>query len=242
LVYSEDYKGLGGRYIKNLKLTNAWKWGYTFRKCRELCLPHLGETYFFCNSRLFVRPSVNQSVCQSVFHKMFPSPPRWLIIETRNFVQCFIISSKCASFGDGSNRIQSFSLSYGGSKIGGGCEIACALLSSEMAAHRDLELCGMLHCHLEVCILSGQEDPIIFLWDIVDPERWRMLKVLHSRFLIDSRVDILKRCTMSYSFGDVYIIGTGGCNYELWWIQKVCLWSFLFLYGQLERLETLLGL
>jgi hypothetical protein len=37
----------------------------------------------------------------------------------------------------GSNN---FSLSYGGSKRGGGFEIACALFSSEMADHRDLKL------------------------------------------------------------------------------------------------------
>jgi hypothetical protein len=55
-----------------------------------------------------------------------------------------------------------FSSSYGGSKRGGRCEIARALFSL-MADDRDLKLCGMLHCYLEVCILSGQENPIIFL-------------------------------------------------------------------------------
>ena len=44
----------------------------------------------------------------------------------------------------GSNN---FSLSYGGSKRGGGCEIACAHFSSEMADYRDLKLCTMLHYH-----------------------------------------------------------------------------------------------
>ena len=43
--------------------------------------------------------------------------------------------------------------SYGGSKRGGEFEIACAHFSSEMADCRDLKLCGMLHCHLEMCIL-----------------------------------------------------------------------------------------
>jgi hypothetical protein len=40
-----------------------------------------------------------------------------------------------------------FSLSYGGSKRGGGFEIACAHFSSEMADHRDLKLYTMLHYH-----------------------------------------------------------------------------------------------
>jgi hypothetical protein len=44
----------------------------------------------------------------------------------------------------GSNN---FSLSYGGSKRGGGFEIACAHFSSEMTDHRDLKLCTMLHYH-----------------------------------------------------------------------------------------------
>jgi hypothetical protein len=55
------------------------------------------------------------------------------------------------------------SLNYGGSKRGGGFEIACAHFSPEMADHKDLKLCTILHYHLEMCILSGQEDPIIFL-------------------------------------------------------------------------------
>jgi hypothetical protein len=46
----------------------------------------------------------------------------------------------------GSNN---FPFSYGGSKRGGGFEIhvACAHFSSEMADHRDLKLCMMLHYH-----------------------------------------------------------------------------------------------
>jgi hypothetical protein len=49
---------------------------------------------------------------------------------------------------------------------------------------------------------------------------------------------------MLFSFGDVHIVGTGGSNYELWWIRGVegvikiaCAHSFLD--GQLERLEIL---
>jgi hypothetical protein len=59
----------------------------------------------------------------------------------------------------GSNN---FPLSYGGSKRGGGFEIACAHFS-EMADHRDLKLCTILHYHYKMCILSGQESPIILL-------------------------------------------------------------------------------
>jgi hypothetical protein len=44
----------------------------------------------------------------------------------------------------GSNN---FSLTYGGSKRGEECEIACAHFSSEMLDHRDLKLCKMLHYH-----------------------------------------------------------------------------------------------
>jgi hypothetical protein len=56
-----------------------------------------------------------------------------------------------------------FSLRYGGSERNGGFEIACTLFSFKMADSRDLKLCGMLHCHLEMFILYEQEDPIIFL-------------------------------------------------------------------------------
>jgi hypothetical protein len=54
----------------------------------------------------------------------------------------------------GSNN---FSLSYGGSKRGGGFEIACTLFSSEMADFKDLKLCGMLHCHFGNVHFVGTE-------------------------------------------------------------------------------------
>jgi hypothetical protein len=60
----------------------------------------------------------------------------------------------------GSNN---FSLSYGGSKRGGEFEIVLAHFSSEIADRTKLKLCTMLYYHLEMYILSGQEDPIIFL-------------------------------------------------------------------------------
>jgi hypothetical protein len=85
-----------------------------------------------------------------------------------------------------------FSLGYGGSKRGGRYEMACTLFASWMADCKDLKLCGMLHCDLEVCILSGQEDPINFqtgkeLWWI--KERWQVLKCLCSLILIDTEVE-----------------------------------------------------
>jgi hypothetical protein len=40
-----------------------------------------------------------------------------------------------------------FSLSYSGSKRDGEFEIACTHFYSEMADHRDLKLCTMLHYH-----------------------------------------------------------------------------------------------
>jgi hypothetical protein len=62
-----------------------------------------------------------------------------------------------------------------------------------MADHRDLKLCGIFHFHLEVCILSGQEDPIIFLWVTWwwIQERWQVFKSLYSLSLIDRGVEIL---------------------------------------------------
>jgi hypothetical protein len=52
----------------------------------------------------------------------------------------------------GSNN---FSLSYGGSKRGGGFEIVFAHFSSEIADRRKLKLYTMLYYHLEMYILSG---------------------------------------------------------------------------------------
>jgi hypothetical protein len=68
-----------------------------------------------------------------------------------------------------------FCTSYGGSKRGGGCEIAYAYFSL-MADQKDLKLLGMLYCHLEVCILSGQDDPILFLEVMMDPRRTESVK------------------------------------------------------------------
>jgi hypothetical protein len=55
-----------------------------------------------------------------------------------------------------------FSLSYDGFKTGGGCGIV-VFSSSPRWPIRNLKLCGKLYHHLEVFILLGQEDPIIFL-------------------------------------------------------------------------------
>ena len=46
---------------------------------------------------------------------------------------------------------------------------SCAHFSDETADRRDLKLCTMLYYHLQMCISSGEEDPIIFLWVKVDP-------------------------------------------------------------------------
>jgi hypothetical protein len=45
-----------------------------------------------------------------------------------------------------------------------------------MADRRDLELCRKLHCHLEVCILSGQEESMIFLEVKEDPKEMKGVK------------------------------------------------------------------
>jgi hypothetical protein len=46
-----------------------------------------------------------------------------------------------------------FCINYGGAIRGGRFEIAYTLFSSYMADCRDMKLCGMLHCHFEMCIL-----------------------------------------------------------------------------------------
>ena len=58
--------------------------------------------------------------------------------------------------------------SYSGSKRGGRCRKACERFSFYMAYGIDLKLCTMLYYYLQMCILSGCEDPIIFLKVIVD--------------------------------------------------------------------------
>jgi hypothetical protein len=78
----------------------------------------------------------------------------------------------------------------------------------------------MLHCHLEVCILLGQEEPIIFLWVMVDPRGVCGVKNLYSLFLINSGVETWKTLYNVFSFKYMYIIAIGGSNYELWWIQQ----------------------
>jgi hypothetical protein len=57
------------------------------------------------------------------------------------------------------------------------------------------------------------------LWWI--KERWQVSKSLNiffSLYIAEWRLETLY--TMSFSFGDVYIVGTGGFNNELWWIQE----------------------
>jgi hypothetical protein len=76
----------------------------------------------------------------------------------------------------------------------------------------------------------------------VDPRGWQVLKYRVFTYPYRYQSGDLKLCTFSFSFGDVYIIWTGGSNYELWWIQegwRVCNSWCLLLDGQLERLETL---
>jgi hypothetical protein len=77
---------------------------------------------------------------------------------------------------------------------------------------------------------------------MVDPRGWQVLKYLVFTYPYRYQIGDLKLCTFSFSFGDVYIIRTGGSNYKLWWIQegwRVCNSRCLLLDGQLERFETL---
>jgi hypothetical protein len=46
------------------------------------------------------------------------------------------------------------------------------------------------------------------------------VKMLVCTFPYTWRSGDLKLCTMSFLFGDVYIIGVVGSNYELWLIQE----------------------
>jgi hypothetical protein len=59
--------------------------------------------------------------------------------------------------------------SYSASKRSGEYEIAYAHLFSFMTDQRNLKLCTMLHCHLQMCRLFRQKlkDPIL---SIVDPK------------------------------------------------------------------------
>jgi hypothetical protein len=74
----------------------------------------------------------------------------------------------------------------------------------------------------------------------VDPRGWQVLKYLVFTYPYRYQSGDLKLCT--FSFGDVYIIRTGGSNYDLWWIQegwRVCNSWCLLPDRQLERRETL---
>ena len=76
----------------------------------------------------------------------------------------------------------------------------------------------------------------------MDPSGWQVLKYFVFTFPYRYQSGDLKLCTLSFSFGDVYIIRTGGSNYELWWTQegwRACNSCCLLLDGQVERLETL---
>ena len=55
---------------------------------------------------------------------------------------------------------------------------------------------------------------------MVDPRGWQVLKYLVFSYPYIYQSGDLKLCTFSFSFGDVYIIGAGRSNYELWWIQE----------------------
>jgi hypothetical protein len=117
---------------------NWWYILYELKNCKQtrkilvaesksLCLPPSWGRQCFCTFCL--------SVSLSVTNLVLTSPTRRLIAETWNFVQWFIRTG-------GSNN---FSWNYSGSKRGG-CEISCAHFS-EVANHRDLKLCSMLHYH-----------------------------------------------------------------------------------------------
>jgi hypothetical protein len=144
-------------------------WLWTAQKCCSILIMSM-FLYFVC-----------LSATKSCAH--FPSET----VDGRDLKLCisFIIISRCAYCQD--RRIQSFFFELWWIQERWGCKIAyCSLLLLN-----DLKLCGMLHCHLEVCILSGQEDPIIFLWVMVDPRGVVGVKRLYSLFLIDSGVATL---------------------------------------------------
>jgi hypothetical protein len=120
--------------------------------------------------------SVCPSVCLSQ-NLLLTSPTRRLIVDNlKLFLECFIITSIWAYCLD--RRIQWFFFELWWIRESWGCEIACALISSLVTDRRELKLCGMLHCHFEVCILSGQVDPIIVLWVMEDSIRVAGVKKL----------------------------------------------------------------
>jgi hypothetical protein len=91
--------------------------------------------------------SVCRSVCQSVIKSCAHFSPK--TADRRDLKLCTMLHYHLVDLHivrtGGSNR---FSLSYGGSKRGGGCEIDCAHFSDEMTDQRGLKLCTMLHYHL----------------------------------------------------------------------------------------------
>jgi hypothetical protein len=108
-----------------------------------------------------------------------------------------------------------------------------------MANHWDLKL---VQCF--IIIRSGQEDPIIFLWDMVDQRGLEDLKYLVFTYPFRYQSGDLKLCTFSLIFHLEMCILSGrwGSNHELWWIQegwRVCNSWCLLLDGQLESFQTL---
>jgi hypothetical protein len=92
----------------------------------------------------------------------------------------------------GSNNVF---FSYGGSKRGGVCEIACAHFSYELADRRDLKLCTMLHYHYTVACWKGEFNN--FSLSYGECKRGRDVKylVLTSPLKMANHGD-LKLCTM----------------------------------------------
>jgi hypothetical protein len=96
---------------------------------------------------------------------------------------------------------------------------------SKIADCRDLKLCTIscVQCFIIISRCAYCQDRRIQLfsyelWWI--QEGWKVLKNLYLLFLIESRGRLETLYNMSFSFGDVHIIGTGGSNYELWWIKE----------------------
>jgi hypothetical protein len=136
-----------------------------------------------------------------MWYKLVLTTRRWLIGDSWNFVQCFIVIWKCAFCRD--RRIQLFS--YELSWIQEGWQVLKSLCSF-FFIDTGVETWNFVQCHfhLEMCILSGREDPIISYGAsklaLTSPSRCFTV-IYSSAHFRDRRIHLL-------------------FFYELWWIQK----------------------
>jgi hypothetical protein len=103
-----------------------------------------------------------------------------------------------------------------------------------MTDQADLKLCIMLHCHLQMCILFWQRDPILTTWwidpilTIVDPKGWRMwnklwMFIFTAHAFSSSIASILMAggfcCFGELAVGDICFFNKTISSYWLFYVQ-----------------------